>query len=162
MTAPRNTAPKLALALAGGGPLGAIYEVGTMCALEESLQGLNFNHLHHYIGVSVGSFIAAALANGMSPLVPFDTTAPQFDKVMQRGMPLAKRKSPRIIDGGLYAKLVSHGIRLNYSMLNDTKRHLCLPKKVPTELGRAMASLQELLDDLGHLVVEPTATKALH
>ena len=59
--------PRIALALAGGGPLGAIYEVGAMCALEESLLGLDFTRLHHYVGVSAGAFIAAALANGMTP-----------------------------------------------------------------------------------------------
>jgi NTE family protein len=26
-----------------------------------------FHHLHHYVGVSAGGFIAAGLANGMSP-----------------------------------------------------------------------------------------------
>lgn len=67
MTAPAKPSPKIALALAGGGPLGAIYEVGAMCALEESLNGLDFTKLHHYVGVSAGGFIAAALANGMSP-----------------------------------------------------------------------------------------------
>lgn len=55
------------MALAGGGPLGAIYEIGALCALEESLTGINLNRLHHYVGVSAGGFIAAALANGMSP-----------------------------------------------------------------------------------------------
>jgi NTE family protein len=59
--------PRIALALAGGGPLGAIYEIGALCALDEALDGLNFTHLDHYVGVSAGSFIAAALANGMSP-----------------------------------------------------------------------------------------------
>jgi NTE family protein len=59
--------PKIALALAGGGPLGAIYEIGALCALDEALEGLDFNGLHHYVGVSAGGFIAAGLANGMSP-----------------------------------------------------------------------------------------------
>lgn len=59
--------PKIALALAGGGPLGAIYEIGALCALDESLEGLDFTRLHHYVGVSAGSFIAAGLANGISP-----------------------------------------------------------------------------------------------
>jgi NTE family protein len=59
--------PRIALALAGGGPLGAIYEIGALCALEEALDGLDFTQLDHYIGVSAGSFIAAALANGMGP-----------------------------------------------------------------------------------------------
>ncbi|OOG44797.1 patatin [Polaromonas sp. A23] len=59
--------PRIALALAGGGPLGAIYEIGALCALDESLQGLSLTELHHYVGVSAGGFIAAGLANGMTP-----------------------------------------------------------------------------------------------
>ncbi len=67
MKARKSAPPKIALALAGGGPLGAIYEIGALCALDESLIGLDFNQLHHYVGVSAGGFIAAGLANGMSP-----------------------------------------------------------------------------------------------
>ena len=59
--------PRIGLALAGGGPLGAVYEIGALCALEESLVGISFNNLHHYVGVSAGGFIAAGLANGMTP-----------------------------------------------------------------------------------------------
>lgn len=64
---PRAAKPRIALALAGGGPLGAIHEIGALCALEESLQGLALHRLDHYVGVSAGGFIAAALANGMTP-----------------------------------------------------------------------------------------------
>jgi NTE family protein len=410
MTAHSVSPPKIALALAGGGPLGAIYEVGAMCALEESLLGLDFNRLDHYVGVSAGGFIAAALANGMTPrelcasfiendggpsetfdpswlmepaygefarrgimfpglvlqtawqiargktsllraletlspslptgifsnaqvdtqlarlfsqpgrtndfrqlktkltlvatnldsaqptsfgrpgwdhvpisravqassalpglfppveiddqyfvdgalkktmhasvaldegvdlmiclnpLVPFDATAPQFEKVMQRDVAPEKRSIPRIVDGGLpavlsqtfrsmihsrmelgmkhyahaypntdivwiepdhrdpelylantfsyaqrrhlaehayqqtrhmlrsrktglSAKLARHGISLNHANLDDPKRHLCLPSKPPTELGRAIATLQEVMDDLGHWAAQPT------
>lgn len=401
-----NTPPKIALALAGGGPLGAIYEVGAMCALEESLNGLDFTKLDHYVGVSAGGFIVAALANGMSPrelcasfiendsepsdtfdpswllkpaygefmrrgrmlpglvlsallhltlgrksimnalerlspalptgvfsneavhtelsrlfnregrtndfrklkskltlvatnldsgeaapfgrpgwdhvpisqavqassalpglfppvqigsqfyvdgalkktmhasvaledevdlmiclnpLVPFDATAPQIAKVMQRGIPAHKREIPRIVDGGLpsvlsqtfrsmihsrmelgmkhyahaypktdiiliepdhrdpelylantfsyaqrrhlaehayqqtrqmlrsrktglSAKLAKHGISLNHEVLDDPKRHLSAPPKSPTRIGRAIASLQEVMDDLADTV----------
>jgi predicted acylesterase/phospholipase RssA len=59
--------PRIALALAGGGPLGAIYEIGALCALDESLEGLSLNDLDAYVGVSAGGFIAAGLANGLSP-----------------------------------------------------------------------------------------------
>jgi predicted acylesterase/phospholipase RssA len=52
------------LALAGGGPFGAIYEIGALMALEDSLEGIDLNALHCYVGVSAGSFLAAALANG--------------------------------------------------------------------------------------------------
>lgn len=53
------------LALAGGGPLGAIYEIGTLLALEEALQGIQFNDVDVYVGVSSGGFIASGLANGI-------------------------------------------------------------------------------------------------
>lgn len=59
--------PRTALALAGGGPLGAIYEIGALCALDEALQGLDFNGFDHYVGVSAGGFIVAGLANGLTP-----------------------------------------------------------------------------------------------
>ncbi|WP_137920181.1 patatin-like phospholipase family protein [Hydrogenophaga sp. 2FB] len=69
---PRSTAqkarrPRIALALAGGGPLGAIYEIGALCALDDGLQGLDLNACEHYVGVSAGGFIAAGLANGIRP-----------------------------------------------------------------------------------------------
>lgn len=406
MNANPQKPPKIALALAGGGPLGAIYEVGAMCALEESLNGMDFTKLDHYVGVSAGGFIVAALANGMSPrelcasfiendsepsdtfdpswllkpaygeflrrgimlpglvlsalwnftlgrksllnalerlgpslptgvfsneavdtqlarlfnrdgrtndfrklktkltlvatdldsgeaapfgrpgwdhvpisqavqassalpglfppveindkyyvdgalkktmhasvaleegvdlliclnpLVPFDATAPQVAKVMQRGIPAHKREIPRIVDGGLPAvlsqtfrsmihsrmelgmkhysraypdtdiiliepdhrdpelylantfsyaqrrqlaehayqqtrqmlrsrktglseKLARHGISLNHEVLDDPKRHLSAPPKAPTRIGRAIATLQEVMDDLSDTV----------
>ena len=55
----------MGLALAGGGPFGAIYEIGALVALQESLDGLDLNELDCYVGVSAGSFLAAALANGI-------------------------------------------------------------------------------------------------
>lgn len=67
MTTAHKSSPRIALALAGGGPLGAIYEIGALCALEESLEGIDLNRLDHYVGVSAGGFIAAGLANGMTP-----------------------------------------------------------------------------------------------
>jgi NTE family protein len=59
--------PGMALALAGGGPLGAVYEIGVLMALSEALDGFDFNELDAYVGVSAGGFIAAGLANGLSP-----------------------------------------------------------------------------------------------
>ena len=57
----------MGLALAGGGPLGAIYEVGALIALSDSLAGIDLNDLDVYVGVSSGGFVAAALANDISP-----------------------------------------------------------------------------------------------
>lgn len=58
---------RIALALAGGGPLGAIYEIGALYALDDCLAGLDLNACDHYVGVSAGGFIAAGLANGITP-----------------------------------------------------------------------------------------------
>ena len=54
------------IALAGGGPLGAIYEIGALVALEEALDGLTLSDCDVYVGVSSGGFLAAGLANGFS------------------------------------------------------------------------------------------------
>ncbi len=59
--------PPIALALAGGGPLGAMYEVGALAALSEALPTLDFTNLHSYVGVSAGAYVTAGLANGIAP-----------------------------------------------------------------------------------------------
>lgn len=64
---PHARKARIGVALAGGGPLGAIYEIGALCALDECLKGLDFNACEHYVGVSAGGFIVAGLANGMTP-----------------------------------------------------------------------------------------------
>ncbi len=61
------TGPRIGVALAGGGPLGAIYEIGALCALEDSIAGLRFTQCQGYVGVSAGGFVAAGLANGIAP-----------------------------------------------------------------------------------------------
>ena len=58
---------KIGIALAGGGPLGGIYEVGACAALEEAIDGLDLTAADVYVGVSAGSFVAASLANGFEP-----------------------------------------------------------------------------------------------
>ncbi len=58
---------KVGIALAGGGPLGAIYEIGALVALEKALRGVSLTDLDVYVGVSSGAFVAAGLANGISP-----------------------------------------------------------------------------------------------
>lgn len=62
---PIRSNQKIGLALAGGGPLGAFYELGALCAIEDSLEPLTFTELDVYVGVSAGAFIAAGLANGI-------------------------------------------------------------------------------------------------
>ena len=65
--ADHKPAPRIGLALGGGGPLGGIYEIGALRALDEALDGLDFNNIDVYVGVNGGSFVAANLANQMTP-----------------------------------------------------------------------------------------------
>ncbi len=67
MRSKRKSLPKLGIALGGGGPLGGIYEIGALRALDEALEGLDFNDLDIYVGVNAGSFVASNLANQMTP-----------------------------------------------------------------------------------------------
>lgn len=62
----RQQTPRIGLAMAGGGPLGAIYELGALRALDESIDGLSLHNLDTYVGVSAGAFVAASLANQLS------------------------------------------------------------------------------------------------
>jgi predicted acylesterase/phospholipase RssA len=59
--------PPVGVALAGGGPLGGIYEVGALVALDEALRGFQLTSCGVFVGVSSGAFFASGLANGLSP-----------------------------------------------------------------------------------------------
>jgi predicted acylesterase/phospholipase RssA len=58
--------PRIGLAIAGGGPVGAIYELGALRAVDEAIRGLRLHDLDIYVGVSAGAFIAASLANDIT------------------------------------------------------------------------------------------------
>ncbi len=65
-TRTRASAARIGVAIAGGGPVGGMYELGVLRALDEAIEGLDLTNLTVYVGVSSGAFIAAALANRMS------------------------------------------------------------------------------------------------
>ena len=52
--ATRTSHRRFGLALAGGGPLGAFYEVGCLHAIEEAFDGYELTELEMYVGVSSG------------------------------------------------------------------------------------------------------------
>jgi predicted acylesterase/phospholipase RssA len=62
----RRPRSRIGMAIAGGGPIGGMYELGTLRALDEALEGIDLTRLDVYVGVSSGSFLAAGLANGLS------------------------------------------------------------------------------------------------
>ena len=57
---------KIALVCAGGGVTGALYEIGCLKALDETLD-LDLTRLDFYVGVSGGAFVSSLLASGFSP-----------------------------------------------------------------------------------------------
>jgi predicted acylesterase/phospholipase RssA len=62
---PATSRGRVGLAVAGGGPIGAMYELGALRALEVAIEGFDATRADAYVGVSSGSFLAAALANGL-------------------------------------------------------------------------------------------------
>ena len=115
-TGRRRCAGETALALAGGGPIGAIYEIGALRALEEAIEGLDLNGLCHYVGVSSGAFLAACLANGLTtaqlcrsivkqepgehPFVPETFLSPAVDAIVR-----GATRVPRLVLEALNAYL---------------------------------------------------------
>ena len=62
----RASPSKIALVCAGGGVTGALYEIGCLKALDETLD-LDLTGLDYYVGVSGGAFVASLLASGFGP-----------------------------------------------------------------------------------------------
>jgi hypothetical protein len=116
-----------------------------MCALEESLTGLGFNKLDHYVGVSAGGFIVAALAIGMPP-------RELCASFIENDSEPSEAFDPAWLPNPAYGEFLRDGISLNHAVLDDPKRHLSAPPRAPTRIGRAIATLQEVMDDLGETV----------
>jgi predicted acylesterase/phospholipase RssA len=91
---------KIGLACAGGAIEGAAYEIGALTALDEALEGVSFDDLDVYVGVSSGAFITSCLANKIStktlakafiskvenvlPITPTTFFTPAFDEYQKR------------------------------------------------------------------------------
>jgi predicted acylesterase/phospholipase RssA len=113
-----RSAAKIGLALAGGGPAGAIYEIGAVRALDEAIEGLDLNDLHIYVGVSAGAFITSCLANDLStaqmcraivkpepgehPFVPENFLTPAVGDIARSGL-----KVPRLLAEAFW-KMLAH------------------------------------------------------
>ncbi len=63
---PARSQGRIGLAIAGGGPIGGMYELGALRALDAAIEGFDPTRLEVYVGVSSGAFLAAGLANGIT------------------------------------------------------------------------------------------------
>src|ERR1700716_3353365 len=63
----RQPRAKAALVLGGGGFTGGVYEIGALRALDLLSVNRTVNEFDVYVGTSAGSFVAAAVANGVTP-----------------------------------------------------------------------------------------------
>ena len=68
-----KSASRRALALAGGGVVGGLYEVGALLALDDLFEDFRTGDFDFYIGASAGAFVSALLANHVSPARLRDT-----------------------------------------------------------------------------------------
>jgi NTE family protein len=63
----RKKPSKTALVLGGGGFTGGVYEIGALRALDLLAVNSSVTNFDIYVGTSAGAFVAAMLANGISP-----------------------------------------------------------------------------------------------
>src|SRR5438309_9041098 len=63
----RPARSKTALVLGGGGFTGGVYEIGALRALDLLSVNRTVNEFDVYVGTSAGAFVAAAVANGVTP-----------------------------------------------------------------------------------------------
>ena len=135
MSGPRLASSRIGLALAGGGPEGAIYEIGALRALDESLDGIDLNRLPVYVGVSAGAFVAACLANSLTtaqmcraivkpepgehPFVPETFLTPALGELVRGGLRLpglAVEALADVVRGSSEASLFSSVARLSRAL----------------------------------------------
>lgn len=131
----RDDRPSIGLAVAGGGPVGAVYELGALRALEESVEGLWLDDLDVYVGVSAGAFISASLANRI--------TCSELCRIFMG------------LDHGLVRFLPENFLRPAYREYLD--RVIALPGIVTDALVKLArhpgdASVSELISELGKAV----------
>jgi len=67
MRADQEQPARRALALAGGGVVGGLYEVGALLALDALFENFTTADFDIYVGASAGAFVAALLANRVTP-----------------------------------------------------------------------------------------------
>ena len=101
----RRTRSKTALVLGGGGFTGGVYEIGALRALDLLSVNRTVNEFDVYVGTSAGAFVAAAVANGVTPeemmrvIVQQVPTSFPDARVSSLLRPTTESSSPRALTG---------------------------------------------------------------
>jgi predicted acylesterase/phospholipase RssA len=107
----RSGPSKAALVLGGGGFTGGVYEIGALRALDLLSVSRSINAFDVYVGTSTGAFVAAAVANGITP-----------EQMMQAIVREGRERLPDARVNALlrpnYLEFVSRGIRLPLKVMS--------------------------------------------
>ena len=156
----RRRRSKTALVLGGGGFTGGVYEIGALRALDLLSVRRTVNEFDVFVGTSAGSFVAAAIANGVTP-----------EEMMRAIVADQPSRFPDVRAGSLlqpnYREFVSRGVRLPLrlaGLLRDVARDfgqvsavdlvLALAEALPTGLYRG----EGLEGYVARILAEPERT----
>lgn len=129
---------KLALCLLGGGAMGAMFQIGALAALEDTVEGFHANNFDLFLGSSAGASVAAALAGGQ----PVQRIYRAFLDPADVYFGLERGHLLRVDVAEWRRTLVSAALAMRYgasSVLSGKKREL--PARLSQELDRLYDSL---------------------
>jgi len=111
----RRRRSKTALVLGGGGFTGGVYEIGALRALDLLSVNRTVNQFDVYVGTSAGAFVAAAVANGVTPEEMMRVI------VQQVPTPFPDARVSSLLKPN-YAEFVTKGILLPYRLAQIARR----------------------------------------
>src|SRR3954449_7099323 len=111
----RGPADKTALVLGGGGLTGGVYEMGALRALDLLTVNRTVNEFDVYVGTSAGAFVAAAVANGVTPEEMMRVI------VQQVPTPFPDARVSSLLRPN-YAEFVTKGVLLPYRLAQVVRR----------------------------------------
>ncbi len=153
----RKRRPKIALVLAGGAITGGAFKLGGLKALDDFLLSRKTTEFDSYVGLSVGSVLAAPLAAGISPAEMIKSLEGQseaidrfrardlygFDLGLLVGRPLAYLLAVATFLPGSLLDVLSHTPALGRELGRALASALRRP--TPETLARLLAPLAEAL-----------------
>src|SRR5438874_3956636 len=111
----RRPRSKTALVLGGGGFTGGVYEIGALRALDLLSVNRTVNQFDVYVGTSAGAFVAAAVANGVTPEEMMRVI------VQQVPTPFPDARVSSLLRPN-YAEFVTKGVLLPYRLAQVARR----------------------------------------